>query len=156
MLESGLDTLVGILALLGGVALFVQLVRTGMRIMLHAAEGAAASGRAAAGARRGDVTAMIEGHAAVDRERRGMYRQGLLGALLLLWFAVPLALGFTAVAWALAAPLWLFRSAPPRRDWRGPARRASRAAGQMQPEQGTSRAPGKAEQSHRQEQGRSE
>lgn len=156
MLESGLETLVGVLALLGAVALFVRLVRTGMRIMMHAAEAAAASGRAVAGARRGDVTAMIDGRATVDRERRAIYRYGLLGTLLLLWFAVPLAFGFTAVAWALAALLWLLPSAPSRRHLRGPDRRASHAPGAAPPREGTSRAPGQAEQRHRREQGSSE
>lgn len=136
-----MNVLVGLLALLGGAALFVRLLRAGGRFALHAAEAAAASGRADAGARRGDVTAIIDGRATLEREQGAMRRWALIGALFLLWFAVPLALGVAAQAWALAAPLWLLRGGPLRpegRAGRGTPRATAPPHPTRRPERGRS------------------
>jgi hypothetical protein len=113
MLGDALSGVIGFLALLGGVALALHLLRQALRIVLTTAEIAAASGMVSAAARRGDLTTMNEGREVMRRVR--LRRGWTLGVVagLLAWIILPLLLGGVAEAYALAAPLWLLRRSGP-------------------------------------------
>ena len=126
MFDGLLSGTVGFLALLGGVALVVRLVRSAMIAMLSAAEMVAASGMAEAGARRGDLTALSEGRAA-ERSARLSRRRSLAAAMVfLLWLSAPVGLGAAAEAYAIAAPLWLVPLTPLRHTRAGSGSREAR------------------------------
>ncbi|MEX0911869.1 MAG: hypothetical protein WD737_03375 [Gemmatimonadota bacterium] len=112
MFEGAFSGMAGFLALLGGAALVLRLLRSVARVVLNAAEIAAAGGVAEAGARRGDLTAMSEGREAGKAARSARLRNVAASGLFLVWLALPLALGFALEAYALAAPLWLIPIAP--------------------------------------------
>jgi hypothetical protein len=115
MLGGMLEGIIDLLALLGGVALVLQLFRSIGRVVLNAAQGAAAAGMAESGVRRGDLTAMNEGREAARHARRARRTNSLITFLLLLWIAVPLALGYVEEGFAIASPIWLLPWAPIRR-----------------------------------------
>jgi hypothetical protein len=100
------SALLWVLAVMGGAALLSRLFRSAARLALGAAEVAAASGMAESSARRGDLTRMEEGREFARRARVYRRKQGLVTTFWLLWLAVPLAVGYTAEAYAVAAALW--------------------------------------------------
>lgn len=106
---SGVEFL---LAALGVAALLVRLGRAGVRSALRVAEVTAARGLVGVSLRRGDLTGVSERRAAERRARRGRNGELLIGAIWALWLIVPLFTPWTAEAYAVAAPLWLIRSAP--------------------------------------------
>lgn len=101
-----------LVAIAGGLALLSRLVRTVLRLALHAAEATAASGLAEVSARRGDLTAMAERREQEERARR--HRRAEFGRLLLwaVWLAAPPIFGWMPEAYAAAAILWLIPSGP--------------------------------------------
>lgn len=107
MLEDALGGIVGFLALLGAVALFLRTTRSVLGFVLRAAEIASAAGMAEASARRGDLTSLSEAQDALAaaRSRRAWSAAIALGWAS--WLVVPLALGWVPEAWALASPLWI-------------------------------------------------
>jgi hypothetical protein len=107
-----LEGLIDLLALLGGVALAMQLFRFVAKVVLSSARGAAASGMAESGMRRGDLTAMTEGREAEKQARRDRRTNTAIAVVLLLWIAVPLALGYAEESYAVAAPMWLLPRKP--------------------------------------------
>jgi hypothetical protein len=107
MFDGLLGLLVTVLALVGALALARRLFGAAGRAVLSAAEMAAASGHAQAGARRGDLTALSEGRAAERRAGSVRRRSGLAVGGYLLWLVLPLVLGSVVEAYAIAAPLWL-------------------------------------------------
>ena len=107
-----LEGLVDLLALLGGVALVMQLFRFAAKVILSAAQGAAASGVAESSMRRGDLTAMTEGREAEKQARRDRRTNSVIALVLLLWIAVPLAVGYVEEGYAIAAPIWLLPRKP--------------------------------------------
>lgn len=115
MFEGFLEGTVGFLALLGAVALALRFAASTGRVVLGAAEAAAASGAAETSARRGDLTGLSEARAVERRALQGRRRSIALSLIWALWLVVPLALGGVQEGWALAAPLWLV----PRQTVRG-------------------------------------
>lgn len=118
MLEQSLHDLVVVFAVLGGLALILRLLRSGLRFALRVAEVAAASGLAEVSARRGDLTGMAERRVELQRALLQRRRDLALTLLWSLWLGAPLFTSWVAEAYALAAPLWLLRGRP-----RGPLRR---------------------------------
>ncbi|HUE96866.1 MAG TPA: hypothetical protein VMN39_09410 [Longimicrobiaceae bacterium] len=114
MVDDFLGGFVGFLALLGGVALALAFFRSMGRVVLGAAEEAAAAGLADASARRGDLTGLSEAREARHEARAARRRSVLVSGAFAMWIVVPLALGGVREAWALAAPLWLLPAAGPR------------------------------------------
>lgn len=107
MFEGFLEGTVGFLALLGAVALALRFAASMGRVVLGAAEAAAASGAADTSARQGDLTGMSEARAVESRALQERRRSILLSLVWALWLVVPLAFGGVREVWALAAPLWL-------------------------------------------------
>jgi hypothetical protein len=103
-----------VLAILGGGALVASFFRSVGRALLRSAEVVAASAMAETGARRGDLTGMQEGRALAKAAGADRARATAVAAICGLWLAVPLALGEPALAYAVAAPLWLLPRAPRR------------------------------------------
>jgi hypothetical protein len=112
MLEEGLTGLVTLMAIAGGTALFVRLVRTALTLGLRAAEVTAASGLADVSARRGDLTGMMERRADAAAARRDRRGAGLLFLFWAAWLAVPVFGGWEREAFAIAAVLWLVPNRP--------------------------------------------
>lgn len=112
MLEGALGGFVGFLAVLGVGALALRLFGAVGRFVLRAAEIAAASGMAEASTRRGDITALGEARAAIERARWKRRRQGLMAVAWGAWLVLPLVTRTIPEAWALAAPLWLLPNPP--------------------------------------------
>lgn len=106
-----MQTLILVLAIAGAAAILRGLARTALRLGLRAAEETAAAGLADVSARRGDLTALAERQEAAREARRHRRRDLLLSLLWLSWLIVPPLVGWTAPAYALAAPLWF--AAPP-------------------------------------------
>ncbi len=110
MFESIFGGMVGILALLGGVALFLRVMRGALSVALRAAEIATADGMAEASARRGDLTGMSEARAAIEQAKAARVRKVAVTLGWGLWLVSPLVLGWVPEAWAIASPLWLVKS----------------------------------------------
>jgi hypothetical protein len=104
--------LLGFLAVLGGFAIVFHLLRSLFRLGLATAEKTALDGMAEISARRGDLTAMAEQRQHVRRLARSRRLDGastlVLGALLI----VPPMAGFTQLAYAAGALLWLLPRRP--------------------------------------------
>ena len=112
MLEVLISAVIAGLAIAGGAALGLRLFRSTGRVILNAAELAAADGVAEAGARRGDVTRMQEGRL-IQKAARAARARALRSALFwLVWLVLPLAFGYLSIAYAFAAPLWLLPDRP--------------------------------------------
>lgn len=109
MLEGLSGGLVGFLALLGGVAIFLRVMRGALSLALRAAEIASAGGVAEASARRGDITGLSEAREAISRAKAARTRRGFVTLGWGLWLVVPLVVGWMPEAWAIAAPLWLVK-----------------------------------------------
>lgn len=107
--ESVFGGLAGVLALLGGVAIFLRVMRGALSLALRAAEIASAGGMAEASARRGDITGLSEARTAIARAKAARLRRGIVTLGWGLWLVVPLAMGWVPEAWAVAAPLWLLK-----------------------------------------------
>lgn len=121
MSEQLVEMLLVVLALLGGAALVMRLLRTGFRLALSAAEETAASELAGVSQRRGDLTSMAERRAHQETARARRRRELSLAAVWLLWLAIPPMAGWLPLGYAPAAALWLL---PRRRVRRGPPVRA--------------------------------
>jgi hypothetical protein len=110
VLESFFTGVVLLLAIVGAFALFLRLTRSIGRIALSAAEATAAAGLAEVSARRGDITEMSERAAAARRARGARRRDLTLAVVWSLWLVLPLVLGLSPEAYAVAAPLWILPS----------------------------------------------
>lgn len=110
MIEGAFGGFVGFLALLGGVALFLRMMRSTLSFALRAAEIASRAAVAEASARRGDLTGMSEAREAITLAKAARIRTGFTTLGWALWLVLPLVLGWVPEAWALAAPIWLLKS----------------------------------------------
>lgn len=107
MLEGTLNSLVTMLAFVGGAALISRLTRSTARLALRAAEATTSAGLAEISARRGDLTGMMERRETVRTARRQRQQALLLTIVWLAWLAVPIFAGWTREAFAVASILWL-------------------------------------------------
>jgi hypothetical protein len=116
------EGIIAILAVAGGTALVVRLVRSVLRLLLAAADVTAASGLAEVSARRGDLTAMAERRAAENRARRARIRSTVWALGWLAALVVPTVAGVAPAVYAIASVLWLL----PRQPIRKPGDRSPR------------------------------
>jgi hypothetical protein len=105
--EQAVESVLVILAILGGFALASRALRATLRLALHLAEETAASGLADVSARRGDLTQLAERQAHRERARRRRRLELMTLALWTAWLLLPLVLGWLPAAYAPAALLWL-------------------------------------------------
>lgn len=104
--------LVGLLAVLGGVAIVFHLLRSLFRLGIATAEKTALDGMAEISARRGDLTAMAE-QRQQQRELASSRRFSALSTLALgALLIVPPIAGFTQLAYAAGSLLWLLPRKP--------------------------------------------
>ncbi|HEX2092077.1 MAG TPA: hypothetical protein VHG28_06725 [Longimicrobiaceae bacterium] len=109
---SGLNVLLGLLAVAGCTALVFRIVRSLLRLGLAAAESTALSGMIEISARRGDLTGLAERRAQEQALRRARLRAAIL---LLVWTAalvVPPLVGWAREVYALAVLLWFLPASP--------------------------------------------
>ena len=101
------QTLVGVLAVAGLFALLLRLMGALLGLGLTAAEATHASTLTEASARRGDITAMMEGKETAVMLRRRRLRAAGWVALWLGLLTVPAILGVARYVYAAAALLWI-------------------------------------------------
>jgi hypothetical protein len=101
-----------LLAMAGAVALAYRALRSFARLVLSLAESTAASGMAEVSARRGDLSALEENRATERAARRRQWRDVLATGLWLAWLLVPPMVGWAALLYAAAAPLWFLPHSP--------------------------------------------
>jgi hypothetical protein len=106
------QTVVLVLAVLGGVALGYRLLRRLVGFGLAFAEATAASQLAEISARRGDLTTLAERQANEQVARRRQWTDIAFAVLYLLWLIVPLFTEWTQPLYAAASPLWLLPRRP--------------------------------------------
>jgi hypothetical protein len=102
------QTLIVLLAVVGGLALIGRLLRSIARTALAGMEAAAASGLAETSARHGDLTGMAERRAAERTARGRVWLHAAWTALWLLALLAPWFGGFAREAFAAASVLWFF------------------------------------------------
>jgi hypothetical protein len=107
MPDQIVESVLVMLAILGGFALASRALRTTLRLALHLAEETAASGLADVSARRGDLTRLAERQAHRERARSRRRLELATLAFWIAWLLVPLILGWLPAAYAPAALLWL-------------------------------------------------
>ena len=106
------EPLLGILAVVGVLAILARLGRSLLRVGITVAEETAAAGMAEASARRGDLTGLAERRAqraALRRTRFGQLAVSVLWAVLLV---LPALAGWGRPVYAAAVLLWLLPRAP--------------------------------------------
>lgn len=100
-------TVLVVLAVFGAFALLGQFLRAVAWLGLAIVEASAASGLSEVAARRGDLTGLAERRELEQRARTGRRRAGVLALAWLLLLLVPLFMGWTREAYAVASLLWL-------------------------------------------------
>ena len=107
--------ILGVLALVGVLAILARLGRSLLRVGITAAEETAAAGVAEASARRGDLTTLAERKEQKLALRRTRWKQlGASAAWTALLFTPPIA-GVGQLVYAACSLLWLLPRAPLRR-----------------------------------------
>lgn len=106
-LEPVPDAAIVVLAVAGGVALVIRLLRSLARWALRSAEVVAASSSVETSARRGDLTGLADARKAERLARSAQRREGLMVGILFLSISIPFAVNAFGF-YALAAPLWFF------------------------------------------------
>lgn len=100
--------LVGLLAVVGFLALVYRLVRAAARLGLSTLESVSLGGMAEISIRNGDLTAMAERQAQARAARRARLRAIVFFFLWIALLVVPVIAGVSRPVYALAALLWLF------------------------------------------------
>ena len=103
---------VGLLALVGCLALVYRLARAALRLGVTSLESASAGGLVEVSIRHGDLTGMTERQQMHRAARRGRLRAGLLALLWTGLIVAPVVAGISRPVYALAALLWLLPKKP--------------------------------------------
>jgi hypothetical protein len=109
------EPLLGILAVVGVLAILARLGRSLLRVGITVAEETAAAGMAETSARRGDLTGLAERREQKAALRRTRLRQLAVSALWVALLAGPALAGWGRPVYAAAALLWLLPRAPLRK-----------------------------------------
>ena len=106
------EPLLGILAVVGVLAIVARLGRSLLRVGITVAEETAAAGMAEASARRGDLTGLAERREQKTALRRTRFKQLAVSALWMALLVIPAVAGWGRPAYAAAVLLWLLPRAP--------------------------------------------
>lgn len=106
------EPLLGILAVVGVLAIVARLGRSLLRVGITVAEETAAAGMAEASARRGDLTGLAERRDQRAALRRTRFKQLAVCALWAALLVVPALAGWGRPVYVAAVLLWLLPRAP--------------------------------------------
>jgi hypothetical protein len=106
------EPLLGILAVVGVLAIVARLGRSLLRVGITVAEETAAAGMAEASARRGDLTGLAERREQKTALRRTRFKQLAVSTLWIALLVVPALAGWGRPVYAAAVLLWLLPRAP--------------------------------------------
>jgi hypothetical protein len=106
------EPLLGILAVVGVLAILARLGRSLLRVGITVAEETAAAGMAETSARRGDLTGLAERREQRTALRRTRLKQLAISALWVALLVAPALAGWGRPVYAAAVLLWLLPRAP--------------------------------------------